>query len=155
MKKILVLILFLPFFFSVHNAHAQKRLALTLQGGYGTGGYEATHTGINLGKFAFRADLNYLVLPILDAYAAFSYAGFACGEEAGGFCKDARVDFTASGLNVGLRLKHLPNASIWIPWFRAGLAYQMLKWSRLTESYSDAGLGFEIGTGIAYPVTEQ
>ncbi len=158
MKKVSLLFLFSVFFATASVLQAQSRFAVAVKGGYGTGAYEATKTGINPGKFALRVDLSYAVLPILDAYAAFSRTGFACGEEGGGFCNEGIVDFTASGFNAGLRLNRAPGMSEFIPWLRLGLTYGMLDISQ-TEgnnsfNHNDSGLGFEVGAGLAYPVTE-
>lgn len=155
MKKLLTLLLFLSLLFPVNQARAQSRFAVTLQGGYGTGAYEATHTGISTGSFALRANVSYAVLPVLDAYVAYSRNSFTCGPNAGGFCRDEQVNFTSSGFNLGLRLNRGPEASIWVPWLRAGIVYQTLKWDAGINSYSESGLGFEIGAGLAYPLTEQ
>lgn len=155
MKKLFTLFLFLTSLFSFNMANAQSPFSVTLRGGYGIGGYEATHAGLGSGKVALRLGVSYTFMPILDAYIAYSRAGFSCVEADGGFCQSADVDFTTSGINVGLRVHHAPDDNIWIPWFRAGLVYQSLKWDRLDQNYNDSGLGFEVATGIAYPVTEQ
>lgn len=159
MKKVFVLFLFVTIFLTVANLQAQNRFAVSLKIGYGTGAYEAARTGINPGKFAFRAGASYAFLPILDAYAAYSRTGFACGEGGGGFCNEAPVDFTSSNFSTGLRLNRGPGTGVWIPWLRAGLVYGILDISQTAGNesfnYSDSGIGFEIGTGIAYPVNER
>lgn len=152
MKKLLTSFLFLSLFMTF-QAQAQTGLAVALKGGYGTGAYQPTRVGISLGKFAFRADVSYSFMPILDAYIAYSRTGFACGEDAGGFCNEGAVQFTTSGFNIGLRLNRGPVASVWIPWLRVGLAYKSLEWTQNNQDYSDSGLGFEIGAGLAYPIT--
>lgn len=156
MKKIFTLFLFISLlsFYNEAQAQIQNKFSASLQIGYGTGGYEATHSGIGQGKFAFRIDVSYTIISILDAYISYNRAGFSVDAESTKLL-DASPDFTASGLGLGLRLHHGPEANVWIPWLRAGLAYQTLKWEVDGDSYSDSGLGFEIATGIAYPVTEQ
>lgn len=162
MKKVFSLFLFITFI-TVAGLHAQNRFAVSLKAGYGTGAYEAAGTGLSKGKFALRVGLSYSFLPILDAYVAYSRTGFACGENAGGFCNTAPVDFTTTGYKAGFRINRGPNASIWIPWLRAGLVYGTLEISQSVSrrgtgepfSYSDSGLGFEIGAGFAFPITEK
>ncbi len=165
MKKILSLLPLVLLFIITSNLQAQDRFAVSLKAGYGTGAYEPTRAGISYGKLALRLNVSYEVLSILDAYIGYSRTGFRCGikeqvrpGEPRPFCFEAPVDFVTSGFNLGLRLNRRPDMSIWLPWLRAGLVYQTLEISQ-TEgnesfNYSDSGLGFEVGVGLAYPITE-
>lgn len=154
MKKLQTLFIVATLLFLVNEAHAQNKFAVTLQGGYGTGAYKATYSGLGPGKFAFRINASYTVLPVLDTYISYVRTGFGCNQSSGGFCNKA-PDFTSSGFNVGVRLNHPPGANKWIPWLRAGITYQTLKTkvNKVNFSDSNSGIGFEVGAGIAYPVT--
>ncbi len=162
MKKLLALPAIILLSIATVNLQAQNRFSVTLQAGYGTGAYEAAKSGISYGKLALRLNVSYEVLPILDAYAGYSRTGFRCGieeqlrpGEPRPFCAEAPVDFNSSGFNLGLRLNRREDMSVWIPWLRAGLVYKTLEYSQEEgEEYSGSGLGFEIGAGLAYPVTE-
>lgn len=153
MKKVFSIFLFLIILIVSTKAQAQNRFSVALKLGYGTGAYEATYTGLNPGKLALRIDINYSLLPVLDAYAAYTRTGFKC-EEGHGFCHETSVKFTSSGFTVGLRLNRGHHTSIWIPWLKAGLAYRTLEWAQNKQNYRDGGLGFEIGVGFALPATD-
>ncbi len=165
MKKLLALLSFILLFITTANLQAQDRFSVSLLGGYGSGAYEPARSGIGEGELAWRVNVSYAILSILDGYVGYSRTGFKCEAEETirpgdprPFCVEAPVDFTSSGFNFGLRLNRPDNASVWIPWLRVGLVYKTLDISQTKESesfnYSDSGLGFEIGTGLAYPVTE-
>lgn len=136
---------------------AQDNFSITAYGGVSWGAYELSHAGLGQAKAAFRINVSYTIIPVLDAYVGYNRASFSCeGEEA--FCQGEPVDFTGAGLNVGLRVHRRADMPMYIPWLRAGLVYQTMNISQGGDTpvdyATDAGLGFEVGAGFTIPVSD-
>jgi opacity protein-like surface antigen len=132
--------------------HAQRQaLALEARGGitlpvrdFG----ERAHSG-----FAMDGTVGYHIFPALGVYAGFSRDAFGCPDdiEPGGGC-----DAHGAGFELGARatMLHVPLK----PWARGGVIYHHLI-RRMSpqgfpiEARSALTLGYEIGGGIAVPLT--
>jgi hypothetical protein len=111
---------------------------------------------VPLGEFGEDDDLNtglgfaveaaYNFLPVLAVYAGFSRVSFGVeGED--------DVDLVDSGFDLGLRYT-LPAVANLSPFLRGGLVYHRLEIDGDGGNFStDRGLGFDIGGGIAIPLS--
>jgi hypothetical protein len=102
------------------------------------------NTGLGLGLALGGA---YNFTPSLAVYAGFSRLSF--GVEGGG-----DLDLVDSGLNAGLRYTLPVVGRTLVPYLRGGLVYHQLSIDTpFGRSSSDYGLGFDIGGGLAVPLS--
>ena len=94
----------------------------------------------------FGVEAAYNFLPALAVYAGFSRVSF-------GFDGVEDVNVIDSGFDLGLRYT-LPAMGSLSPFLRGGLVYHELEFDADGGNFStDRGLGFDIGGGIAIPLS--
>lgn len=132
------------------TSHAQHTLSIEVAGGASAGAYERANSGIHFApQPTYHITVGYAPISLLGAYVSYAQDSFGCDV---GFCQDANVSFTSTGVGAGLRLGRAQRGG---PYLRVGAVYRSLQ-TQAGETFArefDPVLGVEASLGVALSLT--